>query len=502
MKKAVIIGAGLGGLATAIRLAADSWKVTVFDRQSFAGGKAGSNTLGKYRFDTGPSLLTMPEIFQDLFESAGKQMGDYLDLVPLDEVCNYFYPDGTRFSSYTDTKRFGKAIEANTSSKAEEIHRYLEYSKKIYDISAELFLKNSLHEGSTFRSKVFWKSLVRLFGIDPLRSMHKANTSLFTDPKLTQLFNRYATYNGSNPYKAPATLNIIPHVEYTLGSAAVKGGIYAIPQALHRLALELGVEFHLNEEVTRIVVEHPSGIKTKKEVRGVQTAKSSYEADVVVSNTDVFHTYNHLLKDIKAPQLKRYTNLEPSSSGLVFYFGIKKEIPELGLHNIFFSSDYEKEFDEIFNQRVIPEDPTIYINITSKVDKADAKGQGENWFVLINVPYHDGRDWEEAQNQVKQRIIQRLSKELGRNVEELIEVEDSMNPKEIEERTGSTYGSLYGISSNSRMAAFRRHPNRSKRHKGLFFVGGSVHPGGGMPLVLLSGKITSELIRRYHGKEE
>jgi phytoene desaturase len=495
MPSAAVIGAGLGGISTAIRLAVSGWDVDVFDRQSFAGGKAGSHTIEGYRFDTGPSLLTMPRLIEDLFHEAGAQMGDYLQLVELDEICRYFYSDLTRLSSFSETARFVDEMVSKLGISRHALERFLGHSSRIYGLSSELFLESSLHEFSTYTTLSFLKGLAGVGFMDLFRSMDSANRSFFDNPKAVQLFNRYATYNGSNPYTAPATLNIIPHLEYGIGAAAVRGGIYAIPTALKKLAEERGVKFLLGTEVTSITTRNDS----YRSVRGLIAGDEEYSYDVVVSNGDVLHTYRDLLRDTDAPLYTRYRGLEPSSSGLVFYLGMKDSFPELGLHNIFFSKDYRREFDDIFERGVCPEDPTLYVNITSKIDSSDAPPGSENWFVLINAPRNSGQDWEHEVTRMREKVIRIISNRLDRNrIEESIEVEDAMTPADIERNTGSSYGSLYGISSNSRTAAFLRHPNRSRRYRGLYFCGGSVHPGGGIPLVLLSGKITADIIRRRH----
>jgi phytoene desaturase len=334
--------------------------------------------------------------------------------------------------------------------------------------------------------------LLNLGKIDAFRSMDAANRSFFRDPRIVQLFNRYATYNGSSPYEVPATLNIIPYVEYGMGGFAVADGIYKIPAALGTLAQELGVKLILETRVERILHRNRS-------VRGIRVAGEDLTYDIVVSNADVLRTYEDLLQDPEARLARRYKGLEPSSSGLVFFWGMNKRFAELGVNNIFFSNDYPREFRELFAERVCPRDPTVYVNITSKVTPRDAPEQGENWFVLINAPCEAGQDWPGEVAASRERILSRLQHALGRSVAGAISVEEVLSPQDIERNTGSRLGSLYGISSNTSMAAFLRHPNRSRRYRGLYFCGGSVHPGGGMPLAILSGKITSDLIRRHEG---
>jgi phytoene desaturase len=532
-RRVVVVGAGLGGLSAAIRLAAAGYRVGVYEKQSGPGGKAFSEQNGAYRFDTGPSLFTLKSVFAQLFEEAGRSIDDYLGLSPLDGICNYFWRDGTRTVSYGDRLAMAEEFQRVFGEDPRRVERYLDYSERIHRITSHLFLERSLHEWSTYLSAGFWSSLFQLHHIDALRTMDRANGTFFSAPRLRQFFNRYATYNGSDPYQTPATLNIIPHVEYGLGAWAVQGGIHAVPLALERLARELGVTFHYGVRVSRIESE-PGGIPGRRfpaRVTGVtvddgETGGSSEEAtrqlpgveasgdgrgsrqgrfvpaEIVISNADVTPTYEYLLRDTAAPLYRRYQKLEPSSSGLVFYWGVRHRFPELGLHNIFFSDDYETEFRQIFREGRCPDDPTIYINITSREGAPDdAPPDGDNWFVLVNAPWDQGQDWNAEADRTRRIVLDRLSRELGRNVEELIEVESRMLPPDIAARTDSHRGSLYGISSNTRLAAFLRHPNRSRRYRGLFFVGGSAHPGGGMPLVVLGGKIVADLVRRRYPLE-
>jgi diapolycopene oxygenase len=490
-RRIAVVGAGLGGLSVAARLASDGHQVDVFDSQDFPGGKAGTQQLGDYRFDTGPSLVTMPEVFDELFAACGETREEFVRFTRLDEICRYLYADGTRLSSFADPARFAAEIDSKTADSSASILRFLEYAARIYRVSADLFLRKSLHEFRTYASWRGLASILSLGRIDPLRTMDRAVRSFFTDPRTVQFFNRYATYNGSNPYRTPATLNIIPHVEYGIGAAAADDGVFAIPSGLARLAEKKGARLHLGIRVDRIVYEEDT-----RRIRGIVADGEQMEYDAVVSNSDVVRTYRTLLEDEDAPLLKRYLKLEPSSSGLVFLLGVKNKFPDLGLHNIFFSGDYHAEFADIFDRHRCPTDPTVYVNITSRVTPADAPARGENWFVLVNAPYDSGQNWPDEVTRTRAAVLDRLSRALSQDIESEIEVESVMTPADIEERTGSRFGSLYGISSNSRMAAFLRHPNRSRRYPGLFFCGGGVHPGGGMPLVVLSGKITADLIRR------
>jgi phytoene desaturase len=314
--------------------------------------------------------------------------------------------------------------------------------------------------------------------------MHEDNAAILKNPKLVQLFDRYATYNGSDPYRAPGVLNIIPHLEHGIGTFHPLGGMHDITESLFKLAEELGVKFHFKERVTKILVENGR-------VSGVQTEKQTYKAGLVVSNMDVTPTYRKLLPNQKAPE--HILRQERSSSALIFYWGIRKSFSELGLHNIFFSNDYRKEFQDIFNGVVPASDPTVYVNITSKDVPSDAPAGCENWFVMVNVPQHKDQNWQELAVEYRRAIVSKLNPLLGIELDDLIENENTLTPLDIEVKTSSLGGSLYGTSSNNRYAAFLRHTNDSSRIKGLYFCGGSVHPGGGIPLCLLSAKIISEL---------
>ncbi|MEL0240094.1 MAG: FAD-dependent oxidoreductase, partial [Flavobacteriaceae bacterium] len=252
-----------------------------------------------------------------------------------------------------------------------------------------------------------------------------------------------------------------------------------------------GVQFRFDEKVTRIDLH-------KGQVIGLSTAKGSYPFDIVVSNMDVVPTYRKLLTGIKAPE--KTIAQERSSSALIFYWGIQKTFKELDLHNIFFSDSYEEEFNCIFREKTLSEDPTVYVNISSKHTPSDAPEGRENWFVMINAPGNYGQDWEALIELSRERILNKLSLLLGENIKELIETEFVWDPRGIEAKTDSFLGALYGAASNDRMAAFLRHPNRAPQISNLYFCGGSVHPGGGIPLCVQSGKIVSELINEDYPK--
>jgi phytoene dehydrogenase-like protein len=260
--------------------------------------------------------------------------------------------------------------------------------------------------------------------------------------------------------------------------------MYEITKAVYNLALQKGVTFNFNQKIKEIIVEN-------KVAKGLKTDDKTHYFDRIVSNMDVYFTYNQLMRGQDKPE--KTLAQERSTSGLIFYWGIKKSFSELHLHNIFFSNDYRHEFDTL-NQGDICDDPTVYVNITSKLTPTDAPEGCENWFVLINAPFNNGQNWPEIVHKTRKNVIKKLSKVLKTNLEAYIEVEDLLNPITIESKTASYAGALYGTSSNSMMSAFMRHPNFSSSIKHLYFVGGSVHPGGGIPLALLSAKIVDDIL--------
>ncbi|MCS6796459.1 MAG: phytoene desaturase family protein, partial [Raineya sp.] len=474
-KTACIIGGGIAGIATAIRLACKGYAVEVFEANAYLGGKLSEIRLGAYRFDAGPSLFTMPHFVEELFQIARKDIKNYFSYEKLEIVCKYFYEDGTIIEAYADKKRFAEEVQNKTGEKAEKILQYLQKSAKKYEITANLFLKRSLHKISTWLCADAFKGYKNLHHLQIFKTMHQANSEFFKDKRLVQLFNRFATYNGSNPYETPATLTIIPHLEHNIGAFIPKGGMYAITKSLVRLAEDLGVKFHLQSKVDKILLE-------KERAVGISVGGKELNFDVVVSNMDIVATYKYLLPEVPAPT--KILEQPKSSSALIFYWGIHKTFPELRLHNIFFSQNYEAEFEHIFQKKTIYHDPTVYVNIGSKYEPTDAPEGSETWFVMINTPNNTGQDWDGLIAQARKNILSKLSRMLKTDIESLIEVEGILEPRSIEAKTFSTQGALYGNSSNNRYAAFLRHANFSRKIKNLYFVGGSVHPGGGIPLCL------------------
>lgn len=485
-KSCAIIGAGISGIAAAIRMRNKGYSVTVFEANSFAGGKLSSENLKGYRFDMGPSVFTMPCYVDELFVLSGKNPRDYFNYKQLDPVYRYFFEDGTVLDSFHGKEKYAAEMSKIVKDDKKTILNYLNKTETVYHLTADVFLHNSLHKFRNFFRKSVVKGLLNFGKIGVFETMNTANKKAFRDQKMVQIFNRYATYNGSNPYLAPATLNVIPHLEIMEGVYYPEGGMVTITESLVKLGKDIGINYRFSTPVREIVTEN-------KKIKGIRTDKGIGNFDVVISNMDVYNSYQKLMPDVRKP---RKTLSQPkSSSAVIFYWGIKKEFKELGLHNILFSENYPEEFNFIFEKKLISNDPTIYINITSKYTPADAPEGCENWFTMINVPNNSGQDWDLLVSEARVKMIKKISRILKTNIEKYIECEMTLDPRLVESRTSSAFGAIYGNASNNKFAAFLRHANFSKEIKGLYFCGGSVHPGPSIPLCLLSAKITTGLIQ-------
>ena len=479
-----IVGAGIAGIASAIRWARKGYAVHVHEANSYPGGKLSQFQLGEYRFDAGPSLFTLPFLVDELFTFCGEDPRDHFNYLKKTEECRYFWDDGTRLTAHSDPAEFASEAERVLGEPAAHVRAHLDLARRQYEATKGLFLERSLHKASTYLRRDALPALAALPSLKLTQTMHAVHAQRFRSPKMVQLFDRFATYNGSTPYQAPGTLAMIPHLEFGFGTFVPFGGMVAITESLVALAERQGVQFHYGQRVERILVAN-------RRATGLLVGGTELPADVVVSNMDVTPTYRRLLPDLKAPE--KTLSQERSSSALIFYWGVRREFPELDLHNILFANDYEAEFRDLFERKTLHDDPTVYIHITSKDLEGEAPVGGENWFVMINAPADYGQDWAAWRATARASVLAKIERALGIDVAPFIEVEEVLDPPTIQSRTGSDRGALYGASSNNAMAAFLRHPNFHRQIPNLFFVGGSAHPGGGIPLCLLSAKIAADL---------
>ncbi|MDZ7680422.1 MAG: phytoene desaturase family protein [Fodinibius sp.] len=485
-----VIGAGLGGLSTACLLTHRGYNVTVFEKNNQAGGKINEVRAQGFRFDTGPSLLTMPFILHKLFEQCGRDISDYLDITPIDPICRYFYPNGTQFDCHQNSGVNIAQIQDFAPDDVQAYKKFEDYSEQLFERTKDAFLYNPLYELSDLRSL----NVTDFFKIDAFNTVAERVDQMFKSDELRKFFKRFTTYNGSSPFQAPATLNVIPHVELAMGGHYINGGMYELVKALTKLGKTLGVSFQYNTEIKRI------GIADGKVSGVTDTNGNHYPSDLVVSNADATETYLNFLNDsaVSLFKQKKITSLEPSCSGFVLLLGTDRQYDSLEHHNIFFSDDYEREFQQIFHDKVMPDDPTIYIANTSASNPDHAPEGGSNLFILVNAPYlSDNYNWDRQKEHYQKRVIEKLQQRGLNDLSDHIVYSNTTTPRDFYQRYASNKGSIYGTSSNSKFSAFLRPRNKSRSIEGLYLVGGSTHPGGGIPLVTLSAFHATELIERF-----
>ena len=501
MAKIVVIGAGVGGMSAAIRLAKYGHQVTVYESSDRSGGKCRTEWIGDYAFDTGPSLLTIPAVYRDLFLKTGKRIEHILELQPVDPAFDYHFTDGSHLTfPNLSLPKVCDAIEAAFGKlPANQWHRLMQRAERMWDVSRGPFVESELASLSQLvRRKGF---LADLKTIAPFTALRSYVAKYVDDPRLQMIVDRYATYSGSDPRKVPAVLLTIAFIETSFGAWHISGGLGQLSVALEDRARLLGVEFLFNARVSSITQDG-------NRATGIELADGSrITADYVVANSDAEHVYNSLLPStLRATrrEVKKLQRATKSLAGFSLLLGLDNRkiagsAPELKHHTVYFPENYDREFDQIFSEHVPVDDPTIYIcspNDSSMVRGVDAEHK-ESWFVLVNAPRHDpenGYDWASGGAEYAQRIIAKLDA-LGLRVSERLDVMEFRTPLDLQNSVGAPGGSIYGTSSNGARSAFLRAANRSPL-QGLYCVGGSAHPGGGLPLVGISAEIVAEAIGR------
>ena len=490
MSRVVVIGAGIGGLAVAARLARLRHDVTVLEGSDTVGGKAGSFTREGFSFDTGPSLITLPATLRDLFLKTGKALEESLELLPLDPLAHYRFPDGTEMDvPNTGAGDIARAFQdALGGSAGRDWQRFHDRAERTWAMTRSPFVESPL-EGSGALVSLALRRPTDLLRIAPWRTLRELGRASFADSRQRLFLDRYATYTGSDPRLAPSVLAVIPYVEHTFRGWYVAGGMRRVVDAITERAEQRGVRLRTGCPVARIST---SGGRAD----GVVLADGGrMDADIVVSDVDADVVYDKLVPHAGAAgNLRRATR---SSSAFVLLLALRDRTPGLRQHTVLFGADYDAEMDAIFGPDAAPPSaPTIYISAP-----ADAAPEGhEAWFVLVNAPRHgDGPgcvDWDApgVAASYAEHILDQLAAH-GFDVRPRILFMHSRTPADLGRDTGTTDGAIYGTSSNGWRAAFLRARNRSPV-PGLFLVGGSAHPGGGVPMVLMSAAITAEMIGR------
>jgi phytoene desaturase len=479
-KRVAVIGSGLGGLAIAVRLAARGARVTVCEQGESFGGKMNSLEAQGYRFDTGPSLITMPWVFAEAFTAAGARLEDYLELIRVDPLADYHFADGTHFRCTTSMPDWLATVKQLEPRDVDGFWRFMALGARIFELSAATFFRSTpWARPDTAALKVLRRMPVR----NAWGNYHQAVAAHFRSPHLTQLFDRYPTYVGSSPYRSPATLLVIPYIEHAFGGWYVRGGLYRIVEALLHLASTHGVELRTRARVERI--DRANGSPSRLVLQGGRDVP----CDVVVMNGDPSQV-PPLLGSAAAP----LPAPDRSLSGFVMLLGLRRRLTGAAHHSVHFSGDYKREFEDLFAHSRFPDEPTVYVNVPSVGDRSVAPAGGETMFIMANAPA-TGSAWTTDMTATAERLVfDRLARTGFPDLSGDIVTKDVWTPARFEGRYAAPGGAIYGTHSHGWRRAFLRPPNRDPRVKGLYYVGGSTHPGGGTPTVLMSARITAELI--------
>ncbi|MGF7160566.1 phytoene desaturase [Rhodoligotrophos appendicifer] len=492
-RSVAVVGAGLGGLAAACTLAARGHSVTVFDKNEWIGGKAAVLQENGYRFDMGPTILTVPGVLYRIFSEAGKKLEDYLELVRLDPQWRCFFEDGSVLDLVENVEQMSGNIQTYTgdSRSSEGYKQFIKLSERLHDVSNRFFFWKSvedLKDTIDFRRNLDAKTLSDVMALKMGSTVASQIRRKVPDERVAQMLDHFTQYVGSSPYSSPAVLCSIAHMQTELGVWYPMGGTRAVPVALEKLATELGVKFRLSTNVNRIAQENGK-------VLGIVTDTGErLSFDRVVSNMDAVRTYAELVGgDIgaKFTEAKKY---EPACSGVVLYLGLKKAYEHILHHCFVFSRDPEEEFQAIYHDGEPAPDPTCYLAATSRTEKGVAPEGGEALYVLVHTPYlRPHHDWSKMLPQYRAVILDKLKRCAGMpDIEERIEFEAALTPQSIHDRYKVLNGAIYGLASHGRFLGAFKPGNRSRQVEGLYLAGGAAHPGPGMPMVMMSGWIAAD----------
>jgi phytoene desaturase len=486
---AVVIGAGIGGIATAARLAKNGFSVTVLEKNSIPGGRCGQIIREGHRFDIGPTLLLMPEVWEETFNALGEKMSDHLQLKRIDPTYKVHFDDGLQLQLTSNLGSMQTQLEKVEKTAFQGFLNYIAEGSKHYKISLEKFVGRNFYNIFEYFSL---GNLPLLFQLKALMK-HYANTGrYFKDERLKAAFTFQNMYLGLSPYDAPATYSLLQYTELAEGVWYPQGGLYKSIEVLTAIAVKLGVKFVYDTPVKAIKV-------AGDRVESVETENGQvYPADLFVGNADLPYIYKELLpKNAESARLdkKQYT-----CSTIMFYWAVDKQYPNIALHNVFLAGDYKASFDQIFKDHKLPAEPSFYVHAPVRVDPAAAPEGQDSIMVLVPVGHIDDdpnvkQDWDAMVNQARETVFSRLGKEMGiTDLREHIKYEISYTPVTWKEQYNLAKGAAFGLSHNFTQVGFLRPQNRHAQFKNLYFAGASTHPGTGLPIVLLSARLTTERI--------
>jgi phytoene desaturase len=493
-----VVGGGLGGLAAAATLAARGHRVVLFERNPWLGGKAAELREQGFRFDMGPTILTLPSVLARIAGEAGRELRDLLDLVPLDPQWRCFFDDGSVLDLHADRARMEAALSAFApgSGAAEGYGRFLELSERLHGVSDRYFfwrsvgsVRDTFDAGATFKASVLGDLLALRFG----RSVAGTVRRHVPEPRVAQMLDHFTQYVGSAPDASPAVLCGVAHMQTAEGIWYPRGGTRAVAEALERLIGELGVEVRAGTGVRRILTANGA-------VLGVETdGGEKVPLAAVVSNSDAVRTHRELLSgETSARRFERRRKYEPACSGVVLYLGLDRAYPQLLHHNFVFSHDPEEEFESIYRRGEPAADPTCYVCAPARTEPEVAPPGGEALYVLVHTPYlRPHHDWRALLPGYRRTILRKLESAAGLDgIESRIVFESALTPRDIHDRYHVLDGAIYGLASHGRMLGAFKPANRSRDLRGLYLAGGAAHPGPGMPMVLMSGWIAADALHR------
>lgn len=486
-KSVLIIGGGLGGLSAAISLAQNGYKVALYEQNAHLGGKLNQLDQGGFRFDLGPSILTMPHLFEKLFNASGCSMADYIGIIRLDHEWRSFFTDGTVIDLYGDLEIMNRKNPSLNSQDMSEYQNLLDYAHRLYDLTDKGYFAKGLDNA---RAVFKYHGVVEsVLGFDYFSSMYDAIAKRISNQHLRDMLAYFIKYVGSSPYDAPAILNMMVYMQHQQGVWYVPGGMHGIADGLQKLAQEIGVEFHTGQAVVRM--EHAA----RHQITAIELADGTrLSADYYVSNREVIPAYQDLL-DEEPSFIQQFDRFEPACSGLVLHIGVNRLYPQLAHHNFFFSADPYNHFNKVFHRHELPDDPTIYVVNVNKTDPGQSPAGHENIKILPHIPYiQDPPFTDDDYGQLREIVLVKLEKMGLTDLRQHIVVEDMWTPEDIRRMYGSNRGAIYGVVSDRKKNHGFKHAKQSTKYNNLYFVGGSVNPGGGMPMVTLCGQQVRDLI--------
>lgn len=497
-KRVVVIGAGLGGMTAAIQLARAGFSVDLLEKNERVGGKLNLHQEKGFSFDLGPSIFTLPQIFRPVFEGDGRRLEDYVNLQRVDPQWRNFFEDGTVVNLWEDTQRMRSELERFGLEAFEDYSKFLEYSRRQYEIVERGYFAKGLDTMLEFLRFYGWRGGR---GLDYMGTMAGGIAKRVRNPYMRDILEYFIKYVGSSAYDAPGFMNLMPNIQVEFGLWYVSGGLYELAKAFERRLAETGVRLHLNHSVEKIEKngEHVTGVFT----RGTDGRAIRLGAEFIVSNMEVIPASEKLLNE-PPHVMKKLQKFEPSCSGIVVHLGLDRVYPQLAHHNFFFSGDQRAHFNRVFHQKRLPDDPTIYLVAPTRSDPSQAPEGCDNIKILPHIPYINNKHPYTREDCIalKEVCLEKLERMGLTDLRKHIVVEDCWTPFDIEDRYLSNRGSIYGVVTDRRKNFGFKAPKQSAQYKNLFFVGGSVNPGGGMPMVTLCGQHVARMIIEKAGESQ